>query len=723
MCTRALWLVQILVLPLVFGCTRKKEARNTEPQKRPATSTRESGAKAPAPRKRASARPAPPTPPTGPWLSLLAGTLHGAGNVDGSALEARFDQPCDAESDGRGNVYIADSANHTIRRLELASGIVTTLAGKPGEPGGADGAGDKARFLRPCGLASDHERALYVADTANHTIRKIDTTTGAVTTVAGSAGKPGRDDGVAPAARFASPEGLVVDRKRDLYVADSANNVIRRIALATATVTTVAGTAPSFGHTDDTGPRASFFSPKDVTSDQNGNLYVSDQGNGTIRRVVIATGAVSTLAGTAGQKATVDGRGSTARFGTPHGIVHHPSGALFVADTTIRKVDVETGEVTSIAGAAGGAPSKDGVGAAAGFDAARGITLDGESLFVTELWKARLREVDISTRAATTLAGPPPLPARDDGRPATPFAAPFGVAADPKGHLFIADANANSIERVDARTGKVETVAGTRFAQGRDDGERAAARFYVPIDLVYENESLFVTDAGNNTIRKIDVASGKVTTLAGSTPGVNDGPRAKATFDNPRGIARDGRGHLYVADSNNATIRKIVIATGIVSTLAGSRTGPGSADGSSQIASFRFPTGLAVDESFVYVADTHNHAIRRVALSDGEVTTLAGKVEQAGSADGAGEDARFKNPEGLALDKAGHLFVADGGNHAIRKIALASGTVTTVVGSRNRRGVKIGALPASLNAPKRLALLPSGELVISDELALLRARF
>jgi len=716
------------VLLTAVGCARAKAPSTVEPESRaprPDASSAVASADASSPPADPSTPPtAPPPPATGPALLLVAGTLFGAGNVDGPATSARFDQPCDVENDGQGNLYIADSANHTIRRLSIAAGTVSTFAGAPGEPGSADGVGPRARFYLPCGLASDHAGNLYVSDTANHTIRRIDTASGAVSTLAGAPGKFGRDDGVGGAARFASPAGLALDRKKDLYVADSANNIIRKITLATGAVKTIAGSAPGSGIADDVGPRASFFSPKDVASDQKGNLYVTDQGNGTIRKIVLATGSVSTLAGMAREQRVVDGRGSTARFGGPHGLAIDKSGALYVADYTVRRIDPSTGDVTTIAGTPGSATSADGTGPAAGFDGHRGMTLDQNGrLYLAEANKARIRRVDVATGAVTTFAGPPATPKISEVRPLSAFAAPFGLVPDEKGNLFVADANANTIERVELATGKVETLAGTRFESGKKDGDGPAARFYVPFDLVYDGGNLYVADAGNGWIRKVAVATGKVTTFAGSTSGSNDGPGAKAKFDNPRGIARDWRGHLYVADSNNHAIRKIVIATGVVSTLAGHTFVSGDADGTGNMAYFNFPTGLAADESNLYVADSFSHTIRRVELKSGEVTTLAGTADQKGSADGVGKDARFDGPQGLAVDRAGNLFVTDSENHTLRKITLATGAVTTVVGSPKRKGVQLVALPASLGTPKRLAFLPGGELLLSDELAVLKARF
>jgi hypothetical protein len=239
--------------------------------------------------------------------------------------------------------------------------------------------------------------------------------------------------------------------------------------------------------------------------------------------------------------------------------------------------------------------------------------------------------------------------------------------------------------------------------------------------------NLFVADRENETIRQVVIATGAVTTLAGS-PGLDgtaDGTGADARFSIPLGVALDGAGNLFVGDFINHTIRKVVIATRIVTTLAGTPRIPGMRNGTGSDARFNYPAGLAVDGTGnLFVADSDNYAIRKVVIATGEVTTLAGSGAS-GSADGTGTAAQFGYPFGIASDGASNLYVADYWNHTIRKIVIATAAVSTVVGTAGRAGVVLGPLPGGLGSPEQLAVGPAGELFIVDvdQDALLVARF
>jgi sugar lactone lactonase YvrE len=217
-------------------------------------------------------------------VTLVAGKAGEAGSADGIGTEARFTSPRGLALDALGNLYIADQANLTIRRI-TPNGTVTTLAGEPGVVGSTDGLGPAACFYSPADLALNPEgTALYVTDSGNHTIRKV-TLEGLVTTLAGRAGEPGSTDGIGTEARFRWPDGLTVDRLGMVYVADSCNNTIRRIA-PDGSVTTLAGSPDQFGCADGVGTAARFFMPADVAADASGALYVSDTLNSTLRRGV-----------------------------------------------------------------------------------------------------------------------------------------------------------------------------------------------------------------------------------------------------------------------------------------------------------------------------------------------------------------------------------------------------------------------------------------------------
>lgn len=227
------------------------------------------------------------------------------GSNDGAGTNARFTQPMGVAADGAGNVYVADTLNSTIRKITPA-GAVTTLAGTAGKNGSDDGTGSAAQFDNPYGVAVDNAGNVYVADSWNNTIRKI-TAAGIVTTLAGTAGSSGSSDGIGSAAKFDFPTGVAADSLGNIYVVDGDNSTIRKITAA-GVVTTLAGAAGSSGSNDGTGSAAqfSFVFSTGITVDSAGNVYVADTQNNTIRKIT-AGGVVTTLAGTAGKAGSEDG--------------------------------------------------------------------------------------------------------------------------------------------------------------------------------------------------------------------------------------------------------------------------------------------------------------------------------------------------------------------------------------------------------------------------------
>jgi len=303
-------------------------------------------------------------------LAQLDGNGNGIpGSADGTGSAARFNEPGGAAVDGAGNVYVADSANHTVRKV-TSLGVVTTLAGLAGKSGSADGTGNAARFNYPNGVAVDGAGNVYVTDEGNTTIRKVTAagTNWVVTTLAGLAGSSGSADGTGSAARFEDPGGMAVDSAGNVYVAETGKNTIRRVTPVGTNwvVTTLAGLAGSSGGADGTGSAARFVFPWGLAVEGAGNVYVADFGNCTVRKVTPA-GVVTTLAGLAGSSGTVDGTGSAARFSDPSGVAVDSAGNVYLTDTgnhTVRRV-TPAGVVTTLAGLAGKSGSADGTGSAA----------------------------------------------------------------------------------------------------------------------------------------------------------------------------------------------------------------------------------------------------------------------------------------------------------------------------------------------------------------------
>ncbi|MFA6545101.1 MAG: immunoglobulin domain-containing protein [Limisphaerales bacterium] len=307
-------------------------------------------------------------------INSFAGLAGVSGSVDAGGTAARFNAPSGVAVDGSGNVYVVESANNTVRKI-TALADVSTLAGLAGVAGSTDSTNTAARFKTPGGVAVDTSGNVYVADYGNHTIRKI-APDGTVTTLAGLAGSPGTADGTGNAARFSSPGGVAVDNSGNVYVADTANCAIRKITSG-GVVTTLAGTAGTFGSADGTGTAARFFLPFGIAVDSSGNVYVADTQNCTLRKIT-SSGAVTTLAGSAGVAGNADGTGAAAQFRSPKGVAVDSTGSLFVADSgndVIRKVS-SAGVVVTLAGTAGVKGSTDGDGATARFRGPVGVAVD-----------------------------------------------------------------------------------------------------------------------------------------------------------------------------------------------------------------------------------------------------------------------------------------------------------------------------------------------------------
>ena len=586
-------------------------------------------------------------------VTTLAGSSGQAGSSDGSGSGALFLYPYAVAVDALGNVYVADSGNNNIRRV-TAGGSVSTLAGAVGFAGSVDGAGTAALFNMPQGIAVDAAGNVYVADTNNSTIRRINAA-GVVSTLAGAPGQTGGSDGTGSSARFYNPFGLAVDAAGNVYVADYDNSTVRKVTAA-GVVSTLAGNAGTSGSSDGPGGAARFNHPGAVAVDAAGNVYVIDTSNQTVREIS-AAGNVSTLAGTPGIGGRADGAGAAASFFYPGGIASTGSGVVYVADTgnhTIRAM-ASPGAVTTLAGSAGQKGDADGTGSHALFAYPYGVASDGAGhVYVADSGNNLIREAT-TAGSVTTVAGSGTLPAgsADGVGAAARFSNPAGTAVDGSGNIYVADPG-NSIIRKIAAGGTVTTFAGVAGATGTSDGTGAAARFNSPAGVAVDNAgNVYVADTNNNTVRKI-TAAGSVTTLAGvgGQTGSGDGAGGSARFNSPHAVAVDGSGNVYVADFFNSTIRKVSPA-GTVTTLAGSAGQLGFTDGTGVVARFNQPYGVAVDGSGnVYVADTYNRAIRMITPG-GSVTTLNGS------------QARFYYPQGIAVDGSGTLYVADGDNQAI----------------------------------------------------------
>lgn len=317
-------------------------------------------------------------------VTTLAGDPENRkGNVDGAGIEARFAYPMGLALAADGMLYVVDDENMTVRKVTPA-GVVSTVLGVAGSKGSADGAGPAARFYHPVGVAIDASGTLYVTDADNCTVRKI-SPAGMVSTLAGMPGAKGAADGLGASARFNIPHGVAVDAAGTVYVADTENHTIRKITPA-GNVSTLAGMARRKGSEDGNGATARFFHPAGIAVDASGNVYVADNGNHTIRKVT-PDGTVTTLAGQARHYGGTDGPGGSARFLLPTGVAVDAIGNVYVADhlnCTVRKVSA-TGEVSTLAGMPLRVGHVDGPGPKARFVGTFGIAVDANGgLYVTD---------------------------------------------------------------------------------------------------------------------------------------------------------------------------------------------------------------------------------------------------------------------------------------------------------------------------------------------------
>ena len=512
------------------------------------------------------------------------------------------------------------SYSHSIY-VVTATGTQFVLAG--GASGSTDGSGSSARFNTPAGVALAPDGYLYVADSGNHTIRKV-SPYGMVITFAGTAGSSGSADGTGASARFRNPRGITVDALGNVYVADTGNHMVRKIS-PSGVVTSLAGYVANIGSADGKGVAAQFNGPKGIAVDASGTLFVTDTGNGTVRRITPA-GVVTTLAGKAGAINISDGTGSNARLWTPDGIVIGGASVLYVTDYTaqnIRKVTT-SGVVTTLAGS----PLSSSAQTVAVHSSGDMVVVDSAQHTVTRI---STNKTAVSVYGELNVSG-----SADGSGSKARFNFPSSAAFDASGNIYVADGGNHTIRKINP-AGVVTTLAGSSGMAGAANGTGVAARFNSPLGIVADSAAnLYVSDQASNTIRKITPA-GLVSTFAGS-PGVSgsdDGLGNAARFNVPYGFAIDANNNVIVADSGNGTLRHIT-PSGNVTTIAGVAGVPGSEDGSIATARLSYPIVVAAKlDGTLFVSErVYPFLIRQISPND-QVSTINWNAEGIGvSADG-----------------------------------------------------------------------------------------
>ena len=502
----------------------------------------------------------------------------------GPATSAQLVSPTAVAADSMGNLFIADDPNaleksdNRVRRVDAATQVITTVAGNGA--GGYNGDGvpaTEAALNDAIDIAVDSGGNLFIADRDNERVRRVDAATGVITTVAGNGmyGYSG-EGGPATSAGLAGPSGVAIDSAGNLFIADTYSYRVRRVDGATQVITTVVGNGMDC-FSGDGGPAtdAALCEPWGVTLDSAGNLFIADTGN-RIRRVDGVTGVITTVAGNGIDGYAGDGGPATAAaLFVPSGVAVDSAGSLFIADTgnqRIRRVDSVTGVISTVAGNgylnpyySCGGYSGDGVPAtSAELNCPSGIAVDSAgNLFIADSGNQRIRRVDSVTGVISTVAGNGIPGEAGDGGPATSaeLYEPSGVAVDSAGNLFIAD-RAGTVRRVDAATQVITTVAGG--GAGGDGGPASSAQLKYPLGVAVDGAgNVFIAEWFGFRVRRVDAATGVISTVAGDgTEGFSGdgGPSTSAQLAGATGVVVDSTGNLFIVDAFNARIREVIVS-------------------------------------------------------------------------------------------------------------------------------------------------------------------
>jgi sugar lactone lactonase YvrE len=572
-------------------------------------------------------------------LAVVAGTgKQGYSGDGGRAVYARLTEPTGLALDSHGNLAIADYGSDVVREVD-SSGRIRTVVGRT------------ERLVHPIGVAF-HRGELYVADSGTSSVVKRQ-----------------RSGSLESIASFVHPTYLL-PHGQTLYMSSAVDNRISQINLSEGedkgVISAVAGTGTE-GFGGDNGPAtdAKLSSPYGLALDSGGNLFVSDRENNRVRKIT-PDGIITTVAGTGVAGFGGDGGPATAaKLNSPVGLAIDQAGDLYIADGDngrIRRVD-PAGLISTVAGK--GQPHRVEVrtgrrgprpGATlARLEGAEGLALDSRgNLYVSEFASARVVRISPAGRLKV-VAGTGRQGYSGDGLSAiaAQLSEPTGLAVDTRGTLTIADYNADTIRRVNTR-GVIMTLTGS-----------ASARLHHPIGIALHGSELYVADTGNQRIVRISPSGGT---------------SVVAKYVRPSYLVLDRAGNLYFSDLVTNAVR-VIDPSGHFTTLAGSgKRGFGGDGGAATKARLDTPYGLALDgDGNVYVVDRQNNRVRKIA-PNGVITTVAGTGLAGFSGDGGpATAAKLNSPVGLAIDAAGDLYIADGGNGRVRRVDPA-GVITTVAG-------------------------------------------
>ncbi len=647
-----------------------------------------------------------------PSVAYRINTVAGSSSIGdaGPAVSAQLGNIQGVAIDRLGNTYLSDTDRNRIRKID-AKGIITTIAGT-GVAGftGDGGPATSAALNLPYGLAADLAGNVYVADLANQRVRRI-APDGSITTTAGTGVKGSLGDGgLAANAQLMSPRNVAVDAAGNLYISEFEGHRVRRVT-PDGKISTVAGTGVA-GFRGDGGlaVNAQIGYPTGLTLDRSGALYLADSQNQRIRKIVPG-GIISTITGGT----------QTVTLQTPVAVAVDGYGNIYVADSSgVVHEATLLGAWIAVAGTGTPGFSGDGgPGSRAQLTAAHDLAFDAAGdLFLAD--GIRIREINLQGLIAT-VAGDGFQHAVGDALPATQaiLNQPMSATLDRAGNLYIADAGTQRVRMV-SPTGIISTFAGTGTTGFNSDQIPAiAATLYSPMGVAADvYGDVYIADTYNHRIREV-AAAGRISTYAGTGTGgqgVDNLLPSQTQLRGPRSVCIARTGTIYIVDTSNHRVLG-VLPGGYAATVAGNGTaGLGGDGGPALTAELNQPSACAVDSlGNLFIADTLNHRIAKVDPK-GVITTVAGTGQAGTSPDGVtAVAAALNSPMGVAVDDNGDIFVSDTGNNLIRQV-MPSGTIYTIAGQAipGFTGDDGVALAAEINAPAGIFMDGSGALYFAD---------
>ncbi len=643
-------------------------------------------------------------------ITTIAGTDYTFSRGSLAAANAPLGQIYGVAVDRAGDVFVVDTSDNLILRIsgDGTLGVVAGngIAGFSGDGGPATSASlhlsVPAPYVSGGGVALDSAGNLFIADSANNRIRKV--SGGTITTVAGGGPSLG-DGGSATSGSLSYPTAVAVDSADNLYILDYGNVSVRKVS--GGTITTVAGNGKA-GFSGDGGPATSasldFVYGGGVAVDSAGNIYIADSGNERIRKV--SGGTITTVAGGGTNYNSDTGTATSVTLFFPQGVAVDATGNFYIADTFHDEVEKVSGGMISVVAGTGSAGFSGDGGPATGamlYNPSAVAVDSAGNIYIADTLNERIRSVSSGT--ITTLAGTGNGAYRfsGDGGPATNASLnyPDGVAVDGAGNLYIADALNNRIRKV--ANGTISTVAGNgNVGLSGDRGPATSASLELSLvgniagGVTADSAgNVYIADTFNREVR--EVSNGTIASVT-----------AQGEFNFPEGVAADSAGNLYIADTSFSRIQKV--SGGTVTTVAGA--GNGSANhgfsgdgGPATTALLYYPEGVALDSAGnLYIADSANGRVR--VVSNGTITTVAGGGTNAG--DGGPAISAMLHPNGVAVDSSGNLYIADRSSNRIRKVS--NGIITTVAGNGDAGFSGDGgpATDASLNLTAPVSTLAGG---------------